>query len=239
MPFSFLAREAGRVHVCGHRGYSLRYPENTLPAFQAAKDWGATTVEVDVMLTADGEPIVLHDRTGDRTTDGQGFAASRGHVWRVVLPRCEEASPAIGRSRQSQAPGPSGPGGRRQACLEMLAQPGMPICCPIAVLTLSRSSEGSFARRATGPTNGRGGRGRGIMSKQNLGAAVLAGVALLAWSGTASAADSTDPIKITLNDWTGQFITTAHGRGAEEGRQHVELVQADYLSQFAGLERAI
>ena len=40
MPFSFLAREAGRVHVCGHRGYSLRYPENTLPAFEAAKACG-------------------------------------------------------------------------------------------------------------------------------------------------------------------------------------------------------
>ena len=75
MPFSFLAREAGRVHVCGHRGYSLRYPENTLPALQAAKDWGATTVEIDVMLTADGDPIVLHDLTVDRTTDGRGFAA--------------------------------------------------------------------------------------------------------------------------------------------------------------------
>lgn len=75
MPFSFLAREAGRVHVCGHRGYSLRYPENTLPAFQAAKAWGATAVEIDVMLTADGEPIILHDLTVDRTTDGHGFAA--------------------------------------------------------------------------------------------------------------------------------------------------------------------
>jgi glycerophosphoryl diester phosphodiesterase len=75
MPFSFLAREAGRVHVCGHRGYSLRYPENTLPALQAAKDWGATTVEIDVLLTADGDPIVLHDLTVDRTTDGRGFAA--------------------------------------------------------------------------------------------------------------------------------------------------------------------
>ena len=75
MPFSFLAREAGRVHVCGHRGYSLRYPENTLPALQAAKAWGATTVEIDVVLTADGEPIVLHDLTLDRTTDGHGFAA--------------------------------------------------------------------------------------------------------------------------------------------------------------------
>ena len=78
MPFSFLAREAGRVHVCGHRGYSLRYPENTLPAFEAAKAWGATTVEIDVVLTADGEPIVLHDRTLDRTTDGHGFAADLG-----------------------------------------------------------------------------------------------------------------------------------------------------------------
>src|SRR5262245_36744912 len=75
MPFSFLASEAGRVHVCGHRGYSLRYPENTLPAFEAARAAGATAVEIDVVLTADGEPIILHDLTLDRTTDGHGFAA--------------------------------------------------------------------------------------------------------------------------------------------------------------------
>jgi glycerophosphoryl diester phosphodiesterase len=75
MPFSFLAREAGRVHVCGHRGYSLRYPENTLPALAAAKACGATTIEIDIVLTADDEPILLHDRTLDRTTDGHGFAA--------------------------------------------------------------------------------------------------------------------------------------------------------------------
>lgn len=75
MAFSFLAREAGRVHICGHRGYSLRYPENTLPALEAAKAAGATTVEIDAMLTADGEPIILHDLTVDRTTNGHGFAA--------------------------------------------------------------------------------------------------------------------------------------------------------------------
>ena len=75
MTFSFLAREAGHVHLCGHRGYSLDYPENTLPALQAAKAAGATTVEVDVVLTADGEPIVLHDLSVDRTTNGRGFAA--------------------------------------------------------------------------------------------------------------------------------------------------------------------
>src|SRR6266404_4432793 len=75
MPFSLIAREAGRVQICGHRGYSLYYPENTLPAFRAAKSWGATMVEIDVVLTADGEPIILHDLTVDRTTDGHGFAA--------------------------------------------------------------------------------------------------------------------------------------------------------------------
>jgi glycerophosphoryl diester phosphodiesterase len=75
MAFSFLAREAGRVHVCGHRGYSLHFPENTLPALEAAKAAGATTVEIDVVLTADGEPVILHDLSVDRTTDGHGFAA--------------------------------------------------------------------------------------------------------------------------------------------------------------------
>jgi Glycerophosphoryl diester phosphodiesterase family len=75
MSFSFLARQAGRVHVCGHRGYSLLFPENTMPAIAAAKTWGATTIEIDVVLTAEGEPVVLHDRTLDRTTDGHGFAA--------------------------------------------------------------------------------------------------------------------------------------------------------------------
>jgi glycerophosphoryl diester phosphodiesterase len=75
MAFSFLSGGAGRVHICGHRGYSLCYPENTLPAFEAAKSFGATAVEIDVVLTADDEPIVLHDLTVDRTTDGHGFAA--------------------------------------------------------------------------------------------------------------------------------------------------------------------
>ncbi len=75
MPFSFLASDAGRVHVCGHRGYSLHYPENTISAFQATKDWGGTSVEIDVVLSKDREPVVLHDHRVDRTTDGHGFAA--------------------------------------------------------------------------------------------------------------------------------------------------------------------
>ena len=49
--------------------------------------------------------------------------------------------------------------------------------------------------------------------------------------------ESTDPIKLTLHDWTGQFITTnIMAEVLEEAGYNVELVQADYLAQFAGLE---
>lgn len=64
----------------------------------------------------------------------------------------------------------------------------------------------------------------------------LAAVVLGAGSALAEA-ESTDPIKLTLHDWTGQLITT-HVMAAvlEEAGYNVELVQADYLAQFAGLE---
>ena len=48
------------------------------PPSRRPRPAGATTVEIDVVLTADGEPIVLHDLTVDRTTDGSGFAADLG-----------------------------------------------------------------------------------------------------------------------------------------------------------------
>lgn len=69
--------------------------------------------------------------------------------------------------------------------------------------------------------------------------AVLATVAALAlWGGPALAeVESTDPIKLTLHDWTGQLITTnLMAAVLEEAGYNVELVQADYLAQFAGLE---
>ncbi|MFI5011822.1 MAG: glycerophosphodiester phosphodiesterase [Hyphomicrobiales bacterium] len=75
MPISFHAADNGFTHVCAHRGYSLRYPENTLVAFEAAKAAGATTCEIDLVLTRDGEAVVMHDALLDRTTDGYGFVA--------------------------------------------------------------------------------------------------------------------------------------------------------------------
>jgi len=58
--------------VAGHRGDSTVAPENTLPAVRAAIAAGYDYVEVDVALTADGVPVLMHDATVDRTTDGRG-----------------------------------------------------------------------------------------------------------------------------------------------------------------------
>jgi glycerophosphoryl diester phosphodiesterase len=52
--------------LVAHRGYALRYPENTLVAFEAAITAGARFVECDVQLTADGVPVLMHDRTLER-----------------------------------------------------------------------------------------------------------------------------------------------------------------------------
>ena len=62
-------------------------------------------------------------------------------------------------------------------------------------------------------------------------------LAALLSASTAMAQDSTDPIKLTLHDWTGQLITTQlMGEVLRKGGYNVEYVQADYLAQFAGLE---
>jgi glycerophosphoryl diester phosphodiesterase len=61
------------MHRVAHRGYSWVAPENTLPALAGALRAGATHVEFDVRTTADDVPVVIHDRTVDRTTDGSGY----------------------------------------------------------------------------------------------------------------------------------------------------------------------
>ena len=58
--------------ILGHRGASGYAPENTLEAFRLAMDMGADGFELDVHLSRDGELIVMHDETVDRTTDGSG-----------------------------------------------------------------------------------------------------------------------------------------------------------------------
>ncbi|WP_214753734.1 glycerophosphodiester phosphodiesterase [Exiguobacterium sp. s16] len=58
--------------IYAHRGYSAKYPENTLSAFKAALPH-VDGIELDVQLTRDGRLVVIHDETVDRTTNGSGF----------------------------------------------------------------------------------------------------------------------------------------------------------------------
>lgn len=58
--------------VIGHRGAAGHAPENTLAGFAKAAALGLRWVEFDVVLSADGVPVLFHDDTLDRTTDGSG-----------------------------------------------------------------------------------------------------------------------------------------------------------------------
>jgi glycerophosphoryl diester phosphodiesterase len=60
------------ARVAAHRGGALLWPENSLLAFRSAVALGAHLLEADVHLTADGEVVVLHDPTLERTTTGRG-----------------------------------------------------------------------------------------------------------------------------------------------------------------------
>ena len=55
-----------------HRGARRGAPENTMAAFRLAAEMGADGLELDAQLCKDGEAVVIHDFTVDRTTDGRG-----------------------------------------------------------------------------------------------------------------------------------------------------------------------
>jgi glycerophosphoryl diester phosphodiesterase len=63
--------------IWAHRGASANAPENTLAAFRAAERAGADGIELDVHLSRDGVPVVIHDDTLDRTTNGRGPVADK------------------------------------------------------------------------------------------------------------------------------------------------------------------
>ena len=93
------------VFVIAHRGDWRNFPENSLEAIESAIQMGVDIVELDVHRTADGELVVCHDKTIDRTTNGKGkineltleYIKSRnlraGHkvVTRFKMPTLEEA----------------------------------------------------------------------------------------------------------------------------------------------------
>ncbi|MBW3628479.1 MAG: glycerophosphodiester phosphodiesterase [Gemmatimonadetes bacterium] len=90
---------AGAPLVMAHRGGSALAPENTLLAFRQAVEWWSSDIlELDVHPTRDGEVVVIHDATLDRTTDSKGTVAklSLAQVQRADAGHC--FSPDRGRS---------------------------------------------------------------------------------------------------------------------------------------------
>lgn len=69
---NYWTQSKDNIFVAAHRGWKAKYPENTLEAFKAALDLGVDQLETDVRITKDGELVLIHDATVDRTTDGMG-----------------------------------------------------------------------------------------------------------------------------------------------------------------------
>lgn len=75
LPVSLYSENTDNFVVIGHRGASAYYPENTMSAFKAAYEMGAEMIELDILLSRDGIPVVIHDETLERTTNGAGKVA--------------------------------------------------------------------------------------------------------------------------------------------------------------------
>ncbi|WP_046180862.1 glycerophosphodiester phosphodiesterase [Domibacillus tundrae] len=71
-----------KTSIYGHRGCKGTLPENTLLGFKRAIELGVDGLEIDIHMTKDGELVVIHDETLDRTTNGEGFIceASIGEI---------------------------------------------------------------------------------------------------------------------------------------------------------------
>lgn len=87
------------ILVSGHRGDRVYGRENTMGAFRMAVQAGVDMVETDVRMTLDGELILMHDETVDRTTDGHGLVkeltlAQIRSLNAAVQGKCEPEPPA-------------------------------------------------------------------------------------------------------------------------------------------------
>jgi glycerophosphoryl diester phosphodiesterase len=84
--------------IIAHRGASAYAPENTVAAYELALDQGADLLEMDVHLSADDQPVMIHDFTLERTTDGRGRV--REHTVREL--KRLDAGSWFGRQYQGQ-----------------------------------------------------------------------------------------------------------------------------------------
>jgi glycerophosphoryl diester phosphodiesterase len=119
--------------IAGHRGAMAHAPENTMRSFRLAQEVGADEIELDVHLSRDGELVVIHDETLERTTDGRGRVAD--HDWADLavldaglgerLPRLGEVLDALpAMSFQVEVKAPAATAGVLAALAERCDRPG-------------------------------------------------------------------------------------------------------------------
>jgi len=114
-------RERPRPLIIAHRGLAHNVPENTLASVRAALELPVDGIEIDVYLSADGVPVVMHDPTVDRTTEGHGPVCS------LTLVQLNELRAHIGWQERSLPPEPvptlrevlQATRGRRLLCVEV------------------------------------------------------------------------------------------------------------------------
>jgi hypothetical protein len=107
-------RNGGGVIRIAHRGASAQAPENTHAAFAAALDLGVDAIELDCQLSADGELVVIHDETLDRTTSGLGPVGAK--TWAELA----TSMPARGNIRAAASASRGSPTCRRRSTAALL-----------------------------------------------------------------------------------------------------------------------
>ncbi len=126
-----------------HRGGAGLAPENTLAACRLALSLPVDAIEIDVRLTRDGVPVVLHDATLDRTTDGHGPLAA----WPAARLAALDATAPFPRRRLPPEPPPTLAAvlalvaGRAAVHVELKGDPGVPaalVCAVAAALRAAR-----------------------------------------------------------------------------------------------------
>lgn len=90
-----LSRPDAGPMIAAHRGDHSRAPENSLAAIEAAIAEGADIVEIDITVTTDGTPVLMHDRTVERTTTGQGRVEDKTAA-EVAALRLKQQNGALG-----------------------------------------------------------------------------------------------------------------------------------------------
>jgi glycerophosphoryl diester phosphodiesterase len=101
---NFMDATSGTVMVASHRAAHIRFPENSLKAIQEAIRLGVDIIEIDVRVSKDGIPFLMHDQTLDRTTNGKGdpeqltwqelqkfFVVDKGKRTSLKIPTLSEA----------------------------------------------------------------------------------------------------------------------------------------------------